>query len=279
MMALIRAEWRGIFLGIVIGVPTGVLTGVLTNVANLWLGQPTWTTRLERALTLTTDEFLALPPRWRQIVSDIVVAPHTYQKDVVRLVGRLTTEDFRLLETLSKYVVERWILRDPSHRTRHPTPDLSVADFVQLERQGILSNAEMGLRVEVTPEHRRGTPDLGQGYYLRAGPLVISASHRDSERSISLLVTPLTSAGAILTRLRSAYPPLGYLEKLLERLDGQGFTVAVSANLRPWRPRSDEMETIGPFMGFAPQLEHRGGLSMLRDHVCPDEVYDPDSGE
>ena len=279
MMALIRAEWRGLLLGIVVTLPVGVLTGVLTNVANLWLGQPTWTTRLERALTLTTDEFLALPPRWRQIVSDIVVAPHTYQKDVVRLVGRMTSEDFRLLETMSKYVVERWILRDRSHRTRHPTPDLSVADYVQLERQGVLSNAEMGLRVDVTPEHRRGTLGPGRGYYLRAGPLVISASHRDSERSISLLVTPLTSAGAVLTRLRSAHPPLGYLENLLERLDGQGFTVAVSANLRPWRPRSEEMETIGPFMGFAPQIERHGGLSMLRDHVCPDEVHGRVSGE
>ena len=141
---------------------------------------------------------MALPPRWRQIVSDIILAPDKHPEAVVRLVTRLAKRDLHLLETLSKYVISSWIVRDDTLPTRHPVPGLQVKDFIDLERLGILTNAEHGVRVNVGQKTKFRDRDGVVQHWLYTGDLVISVKSEDPHKDFSLSVTPLTEVGQYL---------------------------------------------------------------------------------
>ena len=239
-------QWPGITAGVLIG----LIVGVGTNVLNKWIGEPQWISRLERSLTLSTDEFLALHPRWRQIVSDIIVAPEKHPEAVVRLVDRLTKHDLHLLETLSPYVISNWIVRDDTLPTRHPVPGLKVRDFIDLEQLGILTNAEHGIRVNVGQRTKFRDRDGVVQHWLYAGDLVISVKNQDPRKDFSLTVTLLTEVGQYLVDLRKARADTKYVDFVSRQIKKQDFQVSVWALTNVWTPAGQPRELWGPIQEY-----------------------------
>ena len=239
-------QWPGIMAGVLVGLTIGIGTQLLTQ----WVGEPHWMSRLERSLTLTTDEFLVLHPRWRQVVSDIIVAPKKYPKAVVRLVTRLTQRDLQLLESLSKYVVSGWIVRDETLPTRHPVPGLQVEDFIDLERLGILTNAEHGIRVNISQRTKFADRHGVLQHWLNAGGLVISVKSEDPRKDFFLSVSPLTDVGRHLMNLRKADSDTKYIDYVSRKIKNQDFEVSVWALTNVWTPAGQPRELWGPIQKY-----------------------------
>lgn len=239
-------QWPGITAGVLVGLTVGIGTDLLTK----WIGEPHWISRLERSITLSNEEFLALPPRWRQIVSDIILAPDKHPEAVVRLVTRLAKRDLHLLETLSKYVIYSWIVRDDTLLTRHPVPGLQVKDFIDLERLGILTNAEHGVRVNVGQKTKFRDRDGVVQHWLYTGDLVISVKSEDPHKDFSLSVTPLTEVGQYLVDVRKARSDTKYVDFVSRQIKNQGFKVSVWALTNVWTPAGEPRELWGPIQEY-----------------------------
>ena len=239
-------QWPGIMAGVLVGLTVAIGTDLLTK----WIGEPRWTSRLERSLTLRTYEFLALHPRWRQILSDIIVVPEKHPKAVVRLVSRMGQRDLRLLETLSRYVISSWIVRDHTQPTRHPVPGLQVRDFIDLERLGILTNAEQGIHVNISKRTKITDRQGVTQHWLYTGDLVISVRSDDPRKELSLSVSPLTSVGKYLMELRKARSDTRYVDFVSRQIKKQDFAVSVWALTNIWTPAGQPRELWGPIQEY-----------------------------
>ena len=232
-------EIRGQWIGMVTGIAVGLTVGVGTNLVNMWISEPTWISRLERSLSLSTEEVMSLHPRWRQIVADIIVAPDKHTKEVVQLVGRMTARDLQLLEYLAGYAVNDWIVRDDSRQTRHSVPNITVGDFENMEHIGLLRNVEHGIRVvvgrTVTNQRISGLPNW-QERRLRVGDLMVFAMTEDANKELTFDVSKLTPEAKHLLNLRNARVGSRHLEFLCNQIKGQGFHAWVGSVTDAWVP-------------------------------------------
>ena len=145
------------------------------------------------------------PPTWQTALAKIMETPNDYSPRLLQTIRTLSLEDIKIIDHIRPYVMGGVVFRDKSKVSRHPIPDLTLANLLHLEDIGIISQAEGGLERTATAAETKNKYSVFVG---KENAVVVRFS--DTQKLPKLPITRVTKLGVEL---------LGLLPPELERSD------------------------------------------------------------
>ena len=145
------------------------------------------------------------PPTWQTALAKILETPNDYSPRLLQTIRTLSLEDIKIIDHIRPYVIGGIVFRDKSEVSRHPIPDLTLANLLHLEDIGIISQAEGGLERTASAVETKNKYSVFVG---KENAVLVRIS--DTQKLPKLPITRVTKLGVEL---------LGLLPPQLERSD------------------------------------------------------------
>jgi len=159
---------------------------------------------------------------WGRILAGELKAPGSFSLRALDFLRNLSQDEAQAIQRLSKLAIEDVIWREEKPVLEEN--GLPFATLLALQDLGVLSGVE-SLGLERTWKSNDSTKFI---VALRSNGKVLLVRHDDPKKELKLQVYLLTAIGRQILRLGSFQPQIDYLRRVGEKMQAQGFSVAMA---------------------------------------------------
>ena len=177
-----------------------------------WIDTVTSDPEMYKHIALQKEEYEGLPLHWRQAFAELAVRTGPDAISVLDLIKTFDLNDIALVDRLAPYLVDDFIVRDTSHPSSHPIPELLLVDFSKLEDLGILQSVQRGNTFTVNLSQTPKRAFIGKS-------IALTMDRNKSSSVLKLPITRFTEPGLRLMYLLRVPSDLLYFEWLAKQVE------------------------------------------------------------